>query len=362
MHSRFPSRVFYITLLLTFTAVRPPASLASEAAPTEAPDPPAAAVHVARAKAIAGNDLAPVADGLICKAPAQAKAYVLNIVLHGGLTPRPPTKVFDNLYFVGTTFVGSWVIRTSEGLILIDTLDNEKEARTILAPGLVSLGLDPRTIRDIIITHGHLDHFGGARYLQATYRPHVYESEVDWGYMNNPAELAKLHLPVVPAPIKDQIITDGGKLILGGVTVHFVLTPGHTPGTASLLFNVSDKGVQREISLWGGTAMPDTVAGVAQYRSSLQKFWKASREAGATIAINSHPWAAGNFKELEETAAGGPNRLVLGADGFDRFMAVMDECVAAEQARQADLHINGVAQSPDLRASHLATDAGRPSR
>ena len=82
--------------------------------------------------------------------------------------------------------------------------------------------------------------------------------------------------------------------------------------------------------------MPDTADGVAQYRASLQKFWRASRDAGATVALNSHPWAAGNLKEMEETARSGPNRLVLGTAGFDRFMQVFDECVAAEEARQAD--------------------------
>ena len=347
---------------MALAAVRPPAALAGGAKPAEPPDPPVAAAHVARARAIPGEDLAPVADGFICKAPAQAKAYLQTIMLHGGLAARPPMRAFDNLYYIGTTFVGSWVIRTSEGLILVDTLDNENEARTILVPGLVALGLDPNAIRDIIITHGHFDHFGGARYLQATYRLHVFESEADWAYMNDPAELAKLHLSPVPAPIKDQVIRDGDQLRLGGVTVRFILTPGHTPGVVSLLFNVSDGGLQREVSMWGGTGMPDSEDGLATYRASLQKFLKASREAGATVAISSHPWVAGNFKQMEETAAGSPNRLVLGPRGFERFMEVFDECVAAEQARRADLHTNGSAQSASRPGSHLAAAAGRPSR
>ena len=34
-----------------------------------------------------------------------------------------PTRVFENSYFIGFNDVGAWAIETSEGLILIDTLN-----------------------------------------------------------------------------------------------------------------------------------------------------------------------------------------------------------------------------------------------
>jgi hypothetical protein len=36
--------------------------------------------------------------------------------------PPQPGQVFDNLYFVGSAWVGAWVLKISQGLILIDTL------------------------------------------------------------------------------------------------------------------------------------------------------------------------------------------------------------------------------------------------
>src|SRR5437879_2644057 len=45
-------------------------------------------------------------------------------------------QVFDNLYYAGTGSVGAWIIKTSAGLILWDTLDSEDEVKTILEPGL----------------------------------------------------------------------------------------------------------------------------------------------------------------------------------------------------------------------------------
>src|SRR5258705_12472755 len=34
-----------------------------------------------------------------------------------------PFKVFDNLYYVGVGYVGSWLITTNQRLILVDTLE-----------------------------------------------------------------------------------------------------------------------------------------------------------------------------------------------------------------------------------------------
>src|ERR1051326_2236771 len=67
--------------------------------------------------------------------------------------PVPPTKAFDQLYYIGTNFIGCWGLNTREGLILWDTMDNVEEAQNIIEPGLRKLGLDPAEIRYIVLTH-----------------------------------------------------------------------------------------------------------------------------------------------------------------------------------------------------------------
>src|ERR1700704_4146790 len=67
-----------------------------------------------------------------------------------------PFKVFDNLYYVGVGYVGSWVITTNQGLILIDTLEGAYTEQPI--EGIRTLGFDPRNIKYVILTHYHLDH------------------------------------------------------------------------------------------------------------------------------------------------------------------------------------------------------------
>ena len=72
-----------------------------------------------------------------------------------------PAKVFDNLYFVGGKIHSSWALTTSDGIILIDTIFTYNSEKLIVE-GLQKLGLDPKNIKYILVSHAHTDHIGGA--------------------------------------------------------------------------------------------------------------------------------------------------------------------------------------------------------
>ena len=80
-----------------------------------------------------------------------------------------PVKVFDNLYFVGQTEYSAWAITTSQGIILLDAIYDYSVEDEVVG-GLKKLGLDPADIKYVIVSHGHLDHAGGAKFLQETVR------------------------------------------------------------------------------------------------------------------------------------------------------------------------------------------------
>ena len=207
----------------------------------------------------------------------------------------PPAIVFDNLYFVGSRGAGVWAVNTSDGIFLIDTnFDwNVKE----LVAGLLQFGLDPANIKYVIVTHGHDDRAWGARTLQDLYPSlHVVMSAADWDVM------AKDNSPARVKPRKDMVATDGQKLTLGGVTVTLYVTPGHTPGTLSMIIDPlwnktsvhSDN--QRHIgSIWGGTDLnigrqgvqyyPDGQTMMKTYIASLRRFKELWERAGVDTII-----------------------------------------------------------------------------
>ena len=95
---------------------------------------PEAQAIIANAKRIAGADLADEA-ARFCTWNAGATVARANAA--------ETVQVFDNLYYAGTGSVGAWIVRTSAGLILWDTLNSEEEAKGILEPGLKKFGIDP---------------------------------------------------------------------------------------------------------------------------------------------------------------------------------------------------------------------------
>src|SRR4026209_1091452 len=90
-----------------------------------------------------------------------------------------PARVFDNLYFVGGKVHSAWALTTSEGIILIDTIFPYNSEELIVG-GLRKLGLDPTTIKYVIVTHGHGDHIGGAEMLQTRYGARIVMGGPDW--------------------------------------------------------------------------------------------------------------------------------------------------------------------------------------
>src|SRR5712692_4475000 len=142
----------------------------------------AAQSHLAAAKAAAyepGNDLTVLYDtvcapALSDKGPGeprdQAQAPGSTSLANRKVPPRSawytePAKVFDNLYWLGSTQDSTWAVTTSEGIILIDS-GLDYSAKELITDGLNKMGLDPAQIKYLIISHAHSDRYWGAKYLQ----------------------------------------------------------------------------------------------------------------------------------------------------------------------------------------------------
>jgi metallo-beta-lactamase class B len=196
-----------------------------------------------------------------------------------------PYKVFDNLYFIGTKIHSAWALTTSEGIIVIDTLfDYAVEPEMV--DGLTALGLDPRTVKYVLISHAHGDHDQGAALFQSRYGSKVVMGAADWD-----ATLQRTADAPGGVPKRDVVVGPGGlKLTLGDTTVDVLATPGHTPGTLSYVFPVKDGSRRLTVAYAGGTAFnfPRLAENFARYRDTQRKMTEMAGAAGATVLMTNH--------------------------------------------------------------------------
>jgi metallo-beta-lactamase class B len=252
----------------------------------------------------------------------------------------PPTRLFDNLYYVGLNSVGAYVVQTSAGLILLDALNNPDDVRSTIVPGMKALGLDPAQIKYVIISHGHGDHYGGAKYIAETYKARVVASAADWDYMHEPRP-APFGGGGRPAPnwgappARDLVAKDGEKLTLGDTTITIVLTPGHTLGTLSFIVPVFDKGEPHMLAMWGGTAVPNVAEAHRQYLGSFDHFESFTKPMAVDVELSNHPFVDGSLDKMEtlRTNPNAPNPFVIGSERYADYTGVLKNRALARAAR-----------------------------
>ncbi|MDE1918268.1 MAG: MBL fold metallo-hydrolase [Sphingomonadales bacterium] len=290
----------------------------------------AVARHLAQAKQLAGADLDDAFNWRCFISPLDKR--IVAGVQHDGLVP--PTRVFDNLYSIGQNAVSAWAIDTSAGIIVIDTLNNADEARDILVPNMRSLGLDPARIRTVLLTHGHGDHWGGAKYLQDTFGARVATSEQDWAMIESPDHGGGPFAHLVP-PRRDQVLKDGDVVTLGNTSVKAYVTPGHTPGTLSLIFPVSDHGKRHMAGLMGGTGGGRDSVSAHEQIASLARWQAITRAAGVDVLVTNHPvhMNATEKEAMIRYLPDAPNPFIYGVEKYQRYMGVMSACSRVQLAR-----------------------------
>jgi len=304
-------------------------------------DPAAVAEHIAAATTAAKSDL--LGPLSLCKtaSPTPGPSFMDNYRAMLKEPPLLPMQVMDELVFLGSHWTTAWAIKTSEGIIIVDAMDNADEAEHYIEGGLRKLGLDPASIKYVVISHAHGDHYGGAAYLQQKFNPHVVMSEIDWKMLEetqrDPLFGTKRNPLFGEPPKRDQSVANGETITLGGTTLKFYVIPGHTLGTLATVFTVHDRGEPHRAVAWGGTAynfgpLPDRLQ---LYSDTTVKYREILKQENADIFLSNHvayDAAVPKMAALKDRAPGQPNPFVVGQDAVQRFLTILGECALATKA------------------------------
>ena len=255
-----------------------------------------------------------------------------------------PAKVFDNLYFVGGKIHSAWALTTREGIILLDTIYPYNSEELVIG-GMKKVGLDPKDIKYVVISHAHQDHIGGAEMLQKRYGAKVVMTEPDWALVEKLPNRFK-----TMAPKRDVVASDGMKLTLGESTVNVWFTPGHTEGTMSFTFQVLDRGKPLNVVYSGGTALVYewhlrdwSIKNMQTYINSQRHLAAKAKESGATVLISNHSEFdnAYNKNRMLAGRGDGPHPYEIGAEWVQRYFRVTENCARATQLKLEQMPAQG---------------------
>lgn len=183
-----------------------------------------------------------------------------------------PWKPFDNVHFVGVCWVSAWLIETSDGAVLIDTLYGPHV--DTLIDNIRSTGVDFADIRYVLMTHGHFDHVGGAARMKALLPNATFVmSQRGWDETDDDVAMWRGTPKEYDRIATDLVLGDGEAVTLGDNRFTLIETPGHTWGTASYVYDVRDKNdTHRSITVGGlGLNAIDGPAQVEAFIASLDR-------------------------------------------------------------------------------------------
>ena len=192
--------------------------------------------------------------------------------------PFPPITV--NLY----------LLRHRDGFALVDSGLNSAEAWGVLERGLAEVGIGPGDLTHLLLTHVHPDHMGAAGRLREMSGAPVFTHRLEEPFIASryravapllgeverwllhhgaPVEEAatlsqvSLQMLEIVQPTEIDVLLEGDEVLdIGGIELHTLWTPGHSPG------HLCFYDARRRILLAGDHLLPGTTPNISQHPQS----------------------------------------------------------------------------------------------
>ncbi|HZL28328.1 MAG TPA: subclass B3 metallo-beta-lactamase [Acidobacteriaceae bacterium] len=257
-------------------------------------------------------------------------------------TPIAPFRIADNLYYVGSQDLASYLIVTPKGDILINS--NLESSPPQIRHSVEQLGFKFTDIKILLISHAHFDHdAGSAAILQQTGAKYMVMDadvpSVEDGGVTDFAYGGKQQYP--PAKVS-RILHDGETVSLGGTVLTAHKTPGHTRGCTTWTMTVKDNGIARNVVIVGswnvnpGYRLVDTKARPASYPGIAADYvhtFDVLRALPCDIFLGAHGAYFNMLEKLKRMPAEG-SAVWVDPAGYQAAVAERQQAFEAELAKQ----------------------------
>lgn len=244
--------------------------------------------------------------------------------------PVPPFKIMDNLYYVGTHELASYLFVTPQGDILMNS--NYESSVPVIKASIEKLGFKMSDIKILIAGHAHPDHVEGDALMKELTGAQVVVGRVD-------ADKTKEFRPGGKEHPIDRLIDEGETVSLGGTTLTAHLMPGHTRGCLAWSTTLKENGKSYytfiECSLNG-----QFLQSLDNYPGMIDDFratFKKARTFPVEVFLSSHASffnLAEKYEKLQKRGPNDPNPFV-DPEGYKAHVDQYEKTFEAAAARRA---------------------------
>ena len=220
--------------------------------------------------------------------------------------PFPAHKIIGNVYFVGSEQLGSFLITTPEGHILINS--DYEETVPVIRAAVEKLGFKFTDIKILLGSHAHPDHMTGDAMVKQLTGAQVMALAEDVPALEAMKPGGKPH------PI-DKVLHDGETVTLGGTTLVAHLTPGHSRGCTTWTLKAQEGGKSYDVVIIGsfGTNPGFRLVNNAEVPGIADEFrraFKVARSLPCDVPLGSHPGMYNMDAKYAKLKAGGANPFI----------------------------------------------------
>ncbi|MHA6687255.1 subclass B3 metallo-beta-lactamase [Mesorhizobium sp. A556] len=222
--------------------------------------------------------------------------------------PTKPFKITDNIYYVGTRGLASYLLVSDGQAILLDGTLAENAGP--IEDNIKALGFKLEDVKIILNSHAHYDHAAGTAQLKRDTGAIFMAMEQDRRALESGTPEGDTNYGIIrfPAVKVDKVLHDGDVVALGELRMTATLTPGHTKGCTTWSLRDTDEGTERQVifpcsvsiagnALVGNKGYPGIVA---DFRTSFERLGAMK----ADIVLPSHPQVTGLFERKAKLDAG----------------------------------------------------------
>jgi metallo-beta-lactamase class B len=257
-------------------------------------------------------------------------------------TPLAPFRIADNLYYVGSKDLASYLVVTPKGDILINS--SLESSPALIKKSVEQLGFHFNDIKILLISHAHADHdagsaevkrLTGAKYMVMDGDVAVVESggAKDFAY---PKDL-------YPVTKVDRVLHDGDQVRLGGAVLVAHKTPGHTRGCTTWTMRALINGHPRDVVIVGswnvnpGYRLVDRPGQPASYPGIVEDYrhtFTVLKSLPCDVFLGAHGAYFSMLEKLDKAKAGAGESVWIDPEGYRAAVAERQQAFEDELKRQ----------------------------